>query len=65
MNLTSSAEFAEGYPWGEDVTLAVDQSPSYLDTGLHVDEETGYAVRTLRLRNFCPFLAVGGPAVDR
>jgi hypothetical protein len=55
MNLNSSAEFACGYPWDEVVTLAVDQSPSYLDTGRHTDEETGYAVRTLRLRNVCLF----------
>ncbi len=65
MNLTSSAEFAEGYPWGEDVTLAVDQSPSYLDTGLHVDEETGYSARTLRLRNVCLFSPSAGlPSTD-
>ncbi|OPY30772.1 MAG: hypothetical protein A4E28_00130 [Methanocella sp. PtaU1.Bin125] len=55
MTLNSSAEFACGYPWTEEVTMAVDQSPSYLDTGLHTDEETGYTVRTLRLRNICLF----------
>ncbi|MGA9140458.1 MAG: hypothetical protein WBZ29_09555 [Methanocella sp.] len=60
MTLNSSAEFARGYPWTEDVTLAVDQSPSFLDTGLHTDEETGYTVRTLRLRNICLF----SPAAD-
>ncbi|HEY3274208.1 MAG TPA: hypothetical protein VGJ92_10625 [Methanocella sp.] len=60
MKLNSSAEFAQGYPWVEDVSLAVDQSPSYLDTGVHTDEETGYSVRTLRLRNVCLF----APAAD-
>jgi hypothetical protein len=66
MRLNSSADFAEGYPWDEDVTLAVDQSPSYLDTGLHVDEETGYSVRTLRLRNVCLFSPSAGlPAASK
>ena len=55
MDLNSSREFARGYPWDEEITIAVDQSPSYLDTGRHVDEETGYSVRTLRLRNVCLF----------
>jgi hypothetical protein len=60
MKLNSSTEFDLGYPWYEDVSLAVDQSPSYLDTGQHTDEETGYSVRTLRLRNVCLF----SPAAD-
>ncbi len=60
MTLNSSADFACGYPWTEEVTLAVDQSPAFLDTGLHTDEETGYTVRTLRLRNICLF----SPAAD-
>ncbi len=60
MKLNSSAEFARGYPWDEEVSLAIDQSPSYLDTGVHTDEETGYSVRTLRLRNLCLF----SPAAD-
>lgn len=60
MTLNSSADFACGYPWTEEVTMAIDQSPSFLDTGLHTDEETGYTVRTLRLRNICLF----SPAAD-
>jgi hypothetical protein len=55
MNLNSSPEFARGYPWDEKITLAVDQSPSYLDTGRYTDEETGYSARMLRLRNICLF----------
>jgi hypothetical protein len=65
MKLNSSAEFALGYPWDEDISLAVDQSPSYLDTGVHTDEETGYAARTLRLRNVCLFsLAADLPSAE-
>jgi hypothetical protein len=60
MKLNSSTAFDLGYPWYEDVSLAVDQSPSYLDTGRHTDEETGYCARTLRLRNVCLF----SPAAD-
>jgi hypothetical protein len=55
MTLNSSPELAAGYPWHEQVTLAVDQRPEYLGTGTFTDPGTGYTCRPLKLRNICLF----------
>ncbi len=60
MELNSSLEAADGYPWKESVTLAVDQSPDYLSTERYVDPETGYTTRPLKLRNICLFALPAG-----
>jgi hypothetical protein len=55
MGLQSRNDSSGPYRWTEEVSLAIDQRPNYLDVEEYTDPETGYRVRPLKLRNVCVF----------
>ncbi|HTY90516.1 MAG TPA: hypothetical protein VMC84_05005 [Methanocella sp.] len=55
MTLSGGEGKDDPYKWEENVSLAIDQRPNYLDVENYTDPETGYTVRPLRVRNVCAF----------